>query len=307
MIHGTMDGTRSRNLPLWSFLLLSGALAASAQSPSRHALDEASTELRGFLAVRLACESCTEEQSPRLGALWRPENEPERRRTLTTASWSEGLFDWVQPNGRVLRLQGEPLRDGARGWLVQLPLESDGLPFRLMAQLEGYTAPRLAHWPARDGDLLVAYELQPVPDLLDEHPEWSIERNLECDLLVPRSLGQAVTFFSGDRPVAWLYGAGTESWRFQFVRPGGTLLDRVTVDVQPSDEGDHLAFRLPLAGLLGHGSDGRVELGALEDISPDEGLPLSVRVGAAGLVGLADCPRIPLSFDPEVERPTDGF
>ena len=296
MIPPAMNGTRTPSVLPALFLLLAGAFPAAAQDLDRSELGGAAqTELRGFLPVQIACETCTEDSAPSVGALWRLEDGSQLRRTLRTLSWAEGVFELSGPEGGAQELRGEYLRDGRRGWLVQLPLEGRGAPFRVQAVLAGYTAPRLAFWPERDADESVNLQLSPVAELFDEHPEWSTDHTVECDVLVPRELGEAVTFFADGRPVAWLYGAGGEVWRFQFVRPGGSLLDRVTVELQPSDEGSHLGFRLPLSGLLGHAAGNGLTIGEHDGLDSDEGL--AVTVGEAGVVDLADCPRIPVELE----------
>lgn len=290
-----MNGTRTPSVLPALFLLLAGVLPAAAQSPSRGELGGAApAELRGHQPLELHCQACAEDSEPAVGVLWRLEDGSQERRTLRTLSWAEGRFELGSPTGAATPVEARPLADGRHGWLLQLPLEGRGAPFRMHAQLPGFTAPRSAWWPERDGDPLVSIELQPVAELFDEHPQWSVERTVECDVLVPRELGEAVTFFVDERPVAWLYGAGQERWRFQFVRPGGSLLDRVTVEVEPTDEGSHLGFRLPLSGLLGEDAGGRVVLSSREDAGSGEGL--AVTVGAAGVVDLGDCPRIPVEL-----------
>lgn len=306
MISLAMNGTRTLSLALTLSLLLVGALPASAQAPARGDLVGASTELSGWLPVRLVCESCTEESAPSVAALWRFEDGSDARRTLRTVSWSEGLFSWDAADGTSSPLQGHLLDDGSHGWTVALPLHGQGRPFRVLAQLPGFTSERVAFWPSRDELEILSVDFQPIDDFFEQHPQWSTERTVECDLLVPRSNDEAITFFASGRPVAWLYGhPDAELWSFQFVRPGGTLLDRVTVPVRPSDEGDHLGFRLPLSGLLGGEAEGRVELGEHEGLRSSEGRPVAVQVGEAGVVNLADCPRIPAELlEPELQ--TEG-
>lgn len=307
MIRLTMNGTRTL-LVLSLVLFLFGTLPALAQGPLRADLPGAEApELIGWLPVRLVCQSCTEDSAPQLGALWRADDGEMVRRTLRTLSWADGSFEWLHADGSATVLEGRLLEDGRHGWTVTLPLDGAGLPFRMQAQLPGFTAERLAFWPARDRGQDLVLEFQPVPELLDEHPEWSTDRTVECDLLVPKNADRSVTLFNEGRPAAWLYAtADPEVWTFQFVRPGASLLDRVSVPVRASDEGDHLGFRLPLAGLLGGESEGRLALGAHDGLNSDEGLAVAVRVGEAGMVNLADCPRVPLELL-ETELETEGF
>ena len=307
MIRPTMNGTRTLTALSLALLLL-GALPAFAQGPVRtDLLGAEASELVGWLPMRLVCESCTEDSAPQVGALWRAEDGTQSRRTLRTVSWADGVFEWVQVDGSTSPLRGHLLEDGSHGWSVTLPLDGAGVPFRVQAQLDGFTAERLAFWPDRDEGDVLDVEFQPVAELLDAHPEWSTDRNVECDLLVPRSTNEAITFFSDGKPAAWLYATADPAvWTFQFVRPGGSLLDRVSVAVRPSDEGDNLGFRLPLSGLLSDGVDGRLVLGAHEGLTSDEGLPVAVQVGEAGVVNLADCPRVPVEL-PETELETEGF
>jgi hypothetical protein len=307
MIRLTMNGTRTL-LVLSLALFLVGTLPALAQGPVRADLPGGDpSELSGWLPVRLVCQDCTEDSSPALAALWRDEDGTQTRRTLRTLSWADGSFEWLRADGGSVPVEGRLLQDGSHGWSVTLPLDGQGAPFRLQAQLEGYTAERLAFWPARDGVDELAIDFRPVFAFFDEHPQWSTERTVECDLLVPKSTDQAVTFFAEGRPAAWLYStADPEIWTFQFVRPGATLLDRVSVSVRASDEGEHYGFRLPLSGLLGGDAQGRLELGAHDGLDSDEGLPVAVRVGAAAVVNLADCPRVPVELA-EAELENEGF
>jgi hypothetical protein len=237
------------------------------------------------LDIVLTCPACEAASAPVVAITWRSDAPGGAAALPTwavkTRDWAAGSFELLRPDTEAATLPSEPVDDG---WRLTLPTQG-ARPFRVVGRLEGYTAPRSAYWPERDQDRTVDFAFEPVPAVLEANPTWDPARTDECDVLVPKDLSGSVTFYLRNWPTAWLYppsGAGASSpaqgpWAFQFVRPGGSLLDRIQVEVIPSDEGADWGFRVPLL--------------AVTQATSAEGKPVRLRMGRAGRVDLADCPR----------------
>ncbi len=263
-------------LPLAAAMLPLGALAGDATPPAPAV---------AALAVVVRCEACTNETAPGLGLLWLDEGHAMRMAGVESIDWERGTFA-MTGDGVAETITGIPLPDSG-GWLLAIPVAD--MPFRLTALLPGFTAPRAAYWPHREAGPFV-FDFEPVEDLLARAPAWDPAATSECDVLVPKDAPSPVTFFASDEPRAWLYPAppaadGTRRWTFQYVRPGGSLLDRVNVLVAGFDEGSAWSFRLPLAAVLGPVSD-PLDVGA-----PGEVESMTADIAGAGAVQLGDCPR----------------
>lgn len=252
-----------------------------------------------ILSIVIRCEDCTD-RAPIIGLLWNVADaaQGERRRVLTARDWDAGVF--VLAGTSEVELQGEPLQGG--GWIVHVRLPDAGLPFRVTGGLPGFVPDKGVYWPAQDPGPVV-FDMKRLDDVLEANPAWDPARTAECEILVPKSAELPVVMTSGDQPRAWLFpgvggGDDASSWTFQFVRPGASLMERVSVRVTAFDEGGSWAFRLPLEGVLPAPVAPRIPGGATPDpLSLAKGHdaempPHLVSVAGTGTFDLADCPRI---------------
>jgi hypothetical protein len=242
--------------------------------------------------VTLRCEACTVDEHPALGLLWKPEGGTETIASVETVDWSAGTFAYVAPDGRRIPVQGERT-EALDGWSFDVPVGTAGIPFRVVATLDGFSADRAA-WISSQADA-AAFSLRPVEQVLDSNPTWDPQRTGECEVQVPKSLAAPVTMFVQGQPRAWLYPAaaapdGTPQWTFQFVKPGDGLLDRVSVIVTGFDQGEAWSFKLPLESLLAGGATFPTADGG---VAPEPaGAPADeIRIDGAGTFRLSDCPR----------------
>lgn len=281
-------------LALAALLLLAHAAAATPVVEGPGALPSA---LPSVLPITVRCATCRDE-APTLSLLWRAASPADAGilRSVTARDWSTGEFVLAGESGDVL-LQGVAVEGG---WSLSVPLGAQGLPFRVVAALRGFVADRAAWWPAQDRSD-VNLSLRPLAAVLDAHPAWDPARSAECELLIPKSAVPPLVFLEAGRPRAWLFptpGATEDvsAWTFQFVKPGASLLERVSVDVTAFDEGDSWALRVPLAATSAAAtrtlpSDaGRVDVADASAASVVES-PRSVTVVGVGALSLADCPR----------------
>jgi hypothetical protein len=242
------------------------------------------------IEIELACPSCTEADEVTALLLWHGQDRPRERSetaALRTLDWAAGEFE-LALRGAALALEAEP---ADAGWLLRVPLGGRGLPDRVHVLGAGLATDTGVAWPAArwpaSGTSRMVVRLEAQSDVLDRHSAWDPARTDECDLLVPKRLEPPVPLYVGDRPRAWLLPApgGRGEWRFQFVHPGRTLLERLEVSVVPSDEGEDWGFHVPLEPLLAGALADAVARGGGAGVSP------VVRVGDVGEVALADCPR----------------
>ena len=188
-----------------------------------------------------------------------------------------------------------------RSVLQRLP--DAGLPFRVTGGLPGFVAAKAVYWPAQDPGAAVVFDMSPLDVVLDANPTWDPARTADCEILVPKSAELPIVMTSGDQPRAWLFPSVVVSddeaaWTFQFVRPGASLMERVSVRVTAFDEGEAWAFRLPLTGVLPvPGIVAPPPGDATAHLSLAKGLDVAapqnlVTVAGTGIFDLADCPRI---------------
>jgi hypothetical protein len=223
------------------------------------------------VGVVLRCAACDATSTPALALLWQGAGGEAILRTLEATEWGSGTFTFSGAGEEAVTLQGTPV-DG--GYALDLPLGDAGLPFRSQVVLPGHVGRPGVYWPGTDAVMQLSFVLDPVEAVLDEHPDWDPARSTECDALLPKDAATPFTFFVDGEPRAWLFPSVDPDgapWTFQFARPGASLLERVSVGLAPSDEGAHWGFRLPLSAVLGPAAE--------------------VRVGDAGRLDLAGCPR----------------
>lgn len=242
------------------------------------------------LRVELACPACEADADIAATLLWRTPRPGESRAdtlVLRTVDWASGSFERAG-DGVATPVEAEPVADG---WAVEVPLDGRAWPFRVVVVGTGLATDGGADWPAArwlagDGSPVRA-RLEPQQDVLDRHPAWDPARATECDLIVPKELEPPVVIFVGGRPRGWLTPAGADgAWRYQYVRPGRSLLERFEVLVTPSDEGEAWAFPVPLAPLV----DG-ARVDAAASAGPREGPEPEIVLGDVGVLRLEDCPR----------------
>lgn len=250
------------------------------------------------LSVEIRCADCDSNVAPTVSLLWRADDvggEHETLRALRPSDWNGGTFELTGGGlPAPLVVQGQPLRDGEPGWRVDVPLFGRPLPFRAVLGLPRFVAEQAVWWPARDANRVIRFELEPTRELLDRNPAWDPARTGECDVLVPKEGEGPRTFFLNGEPWGWLFPRNVSSpddgtWAFQFVKPGRSTLERVSVGVTPSDEGAHWGFRLPLAAVMPRPAvkAGESELEALERSL----VRVSLGEQPLGELLVGDCPR----------------
>jgi hypothetical protein len=250
-----------------------------------------------YLPIVVRCPECTADAQPVVGFLYFAGDQATTDAVFSVRAtdWQAGRFE-IGSGGPVI--QGNPTRDG---WTAWVPLEGRGLPDRVLGGMAGWVAQRAAYWPARERGIVPTFDLAPLAQVLDENPTWDPSLTDECDLLVPKEADVPLTFRVAGEPVAWLYPGATGadgSWTFQFVKPGSCLLERVSVEVRPFDEGADWGFRVPLELIVREHAERRPELAVSDsDVTKlrDDVRTVgsSVDAGPLGTVDFADCPRQP--------------
>jgi hypothetical protein len=239
-----------------------------------------------YLPVLMRCSACVD-ATPTASLLWRAEADKTGREatstmTLAAKDWSAGTFS-LTGRGLDLVLTGSPLPSG--GWAIDVPMPPEGLPFRVVGALEGFVAGKAVYWPQGERTQVV-FDMQPLGQVLDQHPAWNPSSSAECEVVVPKSAATPIVFEQDGKPCAWLFPTlkpqgPDDAWTFQFVKPGASLMERVSVRLPAFPEGDTLSFRLPLSGVLAPSS---------AKSAADATAPITMRGG--GTIDLADCPRV---------------
>jgi hypothetical protein len=259
-------------------------LALSLASVAVAAADETT------LPVVIRCEACDASARPAVSLAWMTQGLPTMS-SIEAVDWVSGKFVGAMLDGKsTVTFDVLATSIDATTWQIDVPLpERDGVavrPFRAVVTLPGHAASHAVAWPSRDPGP-VTFELTPVAQILDENPTWDPKRTPECEVLIPKSAAAPVTFYAAGSPRAWLYlppardASSEDAWIFQFVRPGASLLERLSVAVTAFDEGDEWAFRLPLQAVSAEPVAGEKAVAPLR----------TMRVGSALTIALDDCPR----------------
>jgi len=261
------------------------ALALALAMPSTSFADSE----RSTLPILIRCEACDASTRPAVSLAWMGKDGPSMS-SIQAIDWDAGTFVGAMGDGSTTFEVPATSIDASTWQLdVELPVE-DGhplAPFRAVITLPSHSATRAVAFPSLEPGP-VSFELTPVSQVLDDHPTWDPKRSLECEVLIPKTSSAPVTFYSGGTPRAWLYPApgldpaAENAWIFQFAKPGASLLERLSVFVTAFDEGDALAFRLPLQA---------VSSAPLAGDAPKAVMPRTMRVGESLSLALDDCPR----------------